>query len=162
MLNSARNITSGGQLKALIKVPLILVSVFIIFRIILEEMGFTTPITNIFGVIWLNFLVPIYLVFQLEKRSSLNWFKNLFAVVFFFTLCTRLMVMITYMLAYVLGWKAIRFSVEGGGGVGADSLMQGMIFIPFINLLLSVFVLTIIGVLLGSITLLIRRRTVSL
>ena len=147
-------------MKGLIKTPLIIAVVFIVGRILLELAGAPGAITHALGVTWLNLLVPIYLGFRIASAGSSSPFKSLFMPVFLFALYTRLIVMVTYMLAYVLNWDAYRFSLEGNGGVGHDSALQGMIVIPAMNLVLSVVGLTVIGMILGSLTLLIRRRTV--
>ena len=145
-------------MKGLIKVPLILAAVIIVVRIGLEQVGAPGTITFIFGVTWLHLPVPLYLGFRMAGAGGSSPFKDLFLAVFFFTLYTRLMVMVTYMLAYSLGWSASRFSVEGGGGVGAESALQGMLITPVGNLVLAVIVLSIIGMILGSFTLFIKRR----
>ncbi len=146
-------------MKALIKTPLIVVAVIIVARLALEGVGAPEMITTIVGVTWLHFLVPIYLGVRIAGAGGSNPFKDLFKAVFFFTLYTRLMVMVTYMLAYALGWSATRFSVEGGGGVGADSALQGMLTTPVLNFLATVIAGTILGMILGSIVLLIKRKT---
>ncbi len=145
-------------MKPLIKTPLILAAVIIVARLALEGVGAPGVITTIVGVTWLHFLVPIYLGVRIAGAGGSSPFKDLFMAVFFFTLYTRLMVFVTYALAYPLGWSASRFSVEGGGGVGSDSALSGMLIIPLGNLLLAVVVFPIIGMILGSITLLIKRK----
>ena len=146
-------------MKALIKTPLILAAVIIVARLGLEGVGARGMITMIVGVTWLHLLVPIYLGVRIAGAGGSSPFKDLFKAVFFFTLYARLMVMVTYILAYPLGWTATRFSVDGGGGVGAESALQGMLITPVTNLLIAVVALPIIGMILGSITLLIKRKT---
>ena len=148
-------------MKGLIKVPLILAVVIIVVRIGLEQVGAPGTITFIFGVTWLHLLVPLYLGFRIAAAGGSSPFKDLFLAVFFFTLYTRLMVMATYMLAYSLGWSASRFSVEGGGGVGAESALQGMLITPVLNCFFALVAGTILGMILGSITLFIKRRMAS-
>lgn len=148
-------------MKGLIKIPLTIASIVIVARIVLELVGAPIEITNILGVTWLNLVVPVYLGLCLGTNSGPSPFKTLFALVLQFTLYTRLMIMVTYMLAYGLDWRAFRFSVEGGGGVGHDSALQGIFVIPLINLVVIVVGGTIIGMILGSVTLLIKRRTIA-
>ena len=145
-------------MKGLIKIPLILAAVIIVARIGLEEVGAPGAVTLLFGVTWLHLLVPLYLGFRIAGGGGSRPFKDLFLAVFFFTLYTRLMVMVTYMLAYSLGWTASRFSVEGGGGVGAESALQGMLITPVLNCVFTLIAGTILGMILGSITLFIKRR----
>ena len=148
-------------MKGLMKIPLTIAAIVIVGRIVLELVGAPTAINNILGVTWLNLAVPVYLGFSLATDSGPSPFKELFALVLQFTLYTRLMVMVTYMFAYGLDWSAFRFSVEGGGGVGHDSALQGMFVTPLTHLVITVVGGTIIGVILGSVTLLIKRRTVA-
>ena len=145
-------------MKDLIKTPLILAAVIIVSRLGLEGVGAPGTILLIVGVTWLHFLVPIYFGVRIDGAGGSSPFKDLFKTVFFFTLYTRLMVMVTYILAYPLGLSATRFSVEGGGGVGAESALQGMVIIPGRNFLITIVVLPIVGMILGSITLLIKRK----
>ena len=142
----------------LIRTPLILAAVLIVARLALEGVGAPSVLTFIVGVSWLHLLVPIYLGLRIAGAGGSRPFKDLFMAIFLFTLFTRLIVFATYVLAYPLGWSAARFSVEGGGGVGAESALQGMLLIPGGNLVLSVIVGPIIGMILGSITLLIKRK----
>ncbi len=148
-------------MKGLIKIPLTIAAIVILARIVLELVGAPTAITNILGVTWLNLAVPVYLGFRLATDSGPSPFKELFALVLQFTLYTRLMVMGTYVLAYGLDWNAFRFSVEGGGGVGHDLALQGMFVTPLMNLVITVMGGTIIGMILGSVALLIKRRNVA-
>ena len=145
-------------MKALIKTPLILAAVIIVARLALEGVGAPGMITMIVGVTWIHFLVPVYLGFRIAGAGSSSPFKDLFKAIFFFTLYTRLMVMVTYILAHPLGLSATRFSVEGGGGVGAESALQGMVISPGRNFLITIVVLPIVGMILGSITLFIKRK----
>ena len=145
-------------MKPLIKTPLILAAVIIVARLALEGVGAPGAITTIVGVTWLHLLVPIYLGVRIAAAGSSRPFKDLFTAVFFFTLYLRLMVFATYVLAYPLAWSALRFSVEGGGGVGSESALWGMLIIPGRNLLGTVVAGPIIGMILGSITLLIKRK----
>ena len=130
----------------------------IVARLGLEGVGVPGTILLIVGVTWLHFLVPIYFGVRIDGAGGSSPFKDLFKTVFFFTLYTRLMVMVTYVIAYPLEWTATRFSVDGGGVVGADSALQGMLIIPVKSLLITVVVGTIIGMILGSITLVIKRK----
>ncbi len=145
-------------MNSLIKTPLILAAVIILARLALEAVGASSAITFIVGVSWLHLFVPIYLGLRVAGAGGSRPFKDLFMAIFFFTLFTRLMVFATYVIAYPLGWTANRFSLEGGGGVGAESALSGMLLIPGGNLILAVVVGPIIGMILGSITLLIKRK----
>ena len=64
------------------------------------------------------------------------------------------MVMITYMLAYAFHWKARRFAYPGGTVGENVNLWSGIFIIPLRTVLLWVVMATIVGMILGSITLL--------
>jgi hypothetical protein len=74
--------------------------------------------------------------------------------VLLFGVYTRVMVMVTYMAAYVLKWQAPRFSVSMGGNVGPDvSALQGLLVIPLRNALVWVVFAVVAGMIIGGITL---------
>ena len=137
------------------RVPLILAALILVVRILLEENGVGSGVTFILGVNWLYFLVPIY--FALKIRGD-HPFKDLFKQVLIYGVLTRLMIMVCYILAYQFNWGATRFSVAGGGGVGADTAFDGMVQAPLTGLAIGVVFALVIGMIIGSITLAIRRR----
>ena len=143
------------------RIPLILAVLFIVVRIVLEENGVSPTITNILGVNWLYFLVPIYFALQIARSGSGSPYKALFKQVLIFGVVTRLMIMISYMLAYQFGWSAVRFSVAGGGGVGSESALDGMLITPLTGLLLGTVAALVIGMITGSITLAVKRKSGS-
>ncbi len=145
-------------MKGLIKIPLILAAVIIVVRIGLEEVGAPGAVTNILGVNWLYLLVPIYFAFAIAGGGDPHPYKQLLKTQFVFVFLSRLMILVTYVLAYPLGWSAVRFSVAGGGGVGHESALQGMVLIPLFGLVVGTIIGTIIGMIIGSITLAIKRR----
>ena len=71
------------------------------------------------------------------------------------------MVMFTYMLAYIFSWKAPRFAYPGGTVGQNVSVLSGILIIPLRNLLGWVVAVTVIGMILGSITLLLKRKSAS-
>ncbi|MEE8586048.1 MAG: hypothetical protein V3T83_14485 [Acidobacteriota bacterium] len=137
------------------RIPLILAAVIIVVRILLEENGAGSGVTFILGVSWLHLLVPIYFALQITGDHP---YKGLFKQVLIYSIFTRLMVMVTYMLAYQFNWSATRFGVAGGGGVGADSALSGLVLAPLTNLAFWIIAAVVVGMITGSITLAIRRR----
>ena len=105
-------------MKALLKWPLIVTLTVIVLRIILEESGAPQSVNAIFGVAWLQLLMPFYFGVALAENRELPPFVTLAKLVVLYSLCARLMVFVTYSLAYVFQWSAPRFSVQGGGVVG--------------------------------------------
>jgi hypothetical protein len=67
------------------------------------------------------------------------------------------MVMITYMMAYVFNWTAPRF-IYPGGNIGPNvNALTGILLIPLRNILIWVVLATILGMIIGSITLFVKR-----
>lgn len=146
-------------MRDLLKIPLIIAAVIVVVRIALEEMGAPGVVNNIFGVNWLYLLVPIYFAVRIAGSGLARPYMELLKVVFVFALLTRLMVSVTYSLAYVFKWSAFRFSVAGGGVVGEGvTPLSGMLLTPLTSLAIGTVAGVIIGMIIGSITLAIALR----
>ncbi|RMD97195.1 MAG: hypothetical protein D6814_09975 [Calditrichaeota bacterium] len=141
-----------------LKWPLIIAVGLIVIRIVLEQLGAPEVVNNIFGVAWLYFLVPIYFAIQIRQHAEAGPVKSLLIHVSLFAVYTRLMVMVTYMLAYVFKWSAPRFHLQQGGVVGEGvTPLQGLLLIPLRNLVIWVVSATIIGMIIGGITLALKK-----
>ena len=149
-------------MKASMKLPLIIAAVIVVVRVILEQLGMPAAVNNIFGVAWLYFLVPVYFAVQISNAGDETPYKSLLKNTAFYTFYTRLMVLPTYSLAYMLQWQQPRFGINGGGVVGGDlSPLNGYLLYPVRNLFVWIIFATIIGMIIGGITLAIRRRAVA-
>ncbi len=142
-----------------IKVPLIITLVVIVVRILLEEMGAPGAISNIFSVAWLAFLIPIYFAVGMAASDEVHPYKALIKLIVFYGVGVRLMVAVSYSLAYLFQWSAFRFSTEGGGPVGEGvTALQGLLLTPAFNLLPGLIMAIGSGLLVGPATLAIRRK----
>ncbi len=139
-----------------IKVPLILTLVVIVVRILLEEMGAPGAISNIFSVAWLAFLIPIYFAVGMAASDEAHPYKALIKLIVFYGVGVRLMVAVSYSLAYLFQWSAPRFS--GGGGGEEVTALQGLLLTPAFNLLPGLIMAIGSGLLVGPATLAIRRK----
>ncbi len=140
-----------------IKGPLILTLVVIVVRILLEEMGAPGVITNILGVFWLAFPVAIYFGVGVAASQEAHPYKTLVKLIVVYGVCARLMVAVSYSLAYVFAWSAPRFS--GGGVVGEEvTALQGLLLMPAFNLVPGLIMAIGAGLLVGPATLAIRRK----
>jgi hypothetical protein len=138
---------------------LVLAAVLVVLRVVLEQIGAPESVNNVFGVAWLHFVVPIFFALAISKTAESKRFKELVKNLLIFSTITRLMIMPTYWLAYALQWTAPRFSLEMGGVVGEGvTPLQGYLVYPLRNALLWIIFATLIGMILGGITLLLRRR----
>jgi hypothetical protein len=138
-----------------VKGPLILTLVVIVIRILLEEMGAPSSLTGIFGVAWLAFLVAIYFAVGLAASGEAHPYKALIKLIVLYGVGARLMVAVSYSLAYVFGWSAPRFGLQGSEGVTA---LQGILLAPAFNLLPGLIMAIGAGLLVGPAVLAIRRK----
>ena len=138
-----------------IKGPLILTLVVIVVRILLEEMGAPGVITNILGVFWLAFPVAIYFGVGVAASQEAHPYKTLVKLIVVYGVCARLMVALSYSLAFVFAWSAPRFS--GGGVVGEEvTALQGFLLMPAFNMVPGLIMAIGAGLLVGPATLAIR------
>ncbi|KAA3620056.1 MAG: hypothetical protein DWQ05_04835 [Calditrichaeota bacterium] len=145
--------------KSMIRLPLILAAAVIIIRIILEQLGSPSVVNNIFGVAWFYFLVPVYFALEISKSGTASPYKSLFISLLLFIVYTRIMVMATYMLAWSLQWQAPRFSTDNGGVVGEGvTALQGLLITPITGAFFWVVSGVILGMIIGGITLVIKRK----
>jgi len=134
----------------------------IVVRIILEQFGAPETVNNLFGVAWLHLIMAVLFALRLAKAGEASPYKALFLNIVLFGIYTRLMVMLTYMAAYRFSWPAPRFSGKMGGNVGpAISPLQGYLVIPLRNALIWIVMATITGMIIGVITLWLRRRSTA-
>ena len=138
-----------------IKWPLILTLVVIAIRILLEEMGALSFISNIFAVAWLAFLIPIYFAAGLAASRESHQYKALAKLIVLYGVCARLMVAVSYSLAYVFGWSAPRFGLQGNDEVTA---LQGILLNPAFNMVPGLIMTIGSGLLIGPAVLAIRRK----
>ncbi|MCH8015404.1 MAG: hypothetical protein IH917_02125 [Acidobacteria bacterium] len=140
-----------------IKWPLILTLVVIVVRILLEEMGAPGAISNIFSVAWLAFLIPIYFAVGRAASAEAHPYKALAKLIVLYGVGVRLMVAVSYSLAYLFQWSAPRFS--GGGIVGEGvTALQGLLLMPAFNLVPGLIMAIGAGLLVGPAALAIRRK----
>ena len=142
-----------------LKWPLIVAATVVLLRIVLEQLGASDSINNLLGVAWLHVLAPFYLAYQIQASGSDRPYRALFKDLFLYTLYTRLMVLATYWMAYLWQWRSPRFLITQGGNVGEGiDPFQGYLLIPVRNLVVWIVMAMVVGMVLGSILLLIKRR----
>ncbi|MGH7594756.1 MAG: hypothetical protein ACREOI_00300 [bacterium] len=145
--------------KVNMKWPLVIAAILVVARIVFEQMGASENVNNIFGVAWLYFLAPIYFAVQIANSGVAKPFLELVKSTAIFTAYTRLMIMPTYWLAYMNGWTAPRFSITQGGVVGEGMTpLKAYLLIPVRNALIWTVFATVVGAIIGGITLAIKRR----
>ena len=145
--------------RKVMRIGVVIAAIIIVARIVLEQIGASQMINNIFGVAWLYFILPVLFALAIRAKEYASPYKTLLKDVVLFAVYTRVMVMVTYMAAYFLRWNAPRFALSMGGNVGDNvSLLSGLLFIPVRNALIWVVAATIVGMIIGSVTLLLNRK----
>jgi hypothetical protein len=144
--------------RSVMRTGLLVALVLIVLRIILEQLGAPEMANNVFGVAWLYPVIPVFFGLSIAGSGLPRPYRALLKDVFLFGVYTRLMVMITYMLAYVLRWQAPRFSTKLGGNVGDNiGFVNGFVFIPVRNAIIWVVFATLVGMAVGGITIRLRQ-----
>ena len=149
------NRVTGGLMKA----GVLVAACIIVVRIILEQMGSPESVNYIFGVAWLYLIFPVPFALNISASGEPGPFKALFKTLLLFGVYTRLMVMATYMMAYLLKWQAPRFGTKMGGNVGPDvGALQGLLLIPVRNALIWIVTATVVGMIIGGAVLFAKRK----
>ena len=147
------------NIKSLIRVPLIIAAIIIVARIISEQAGAPPWLNQVFGVTWLYLLIPFYFAVKITKSGEAKPFVTLLKTLAVFVLLSRILIALTYMIAFALSWSAPRFLVVNGGVVGEGiTPVEGYLLIPFQNLVLTTFAVTVIGMILGGIVMAVMRK----
>ncbi len=143
----------------IMKTGVIVAAIIVVVRIILEHVGAPASVNMVFGVAWLYLLLPICFALRIASAGEASPFKGLFMDVLLFGVYTRLMVMLTYIIAYFYKWQAPRFSASQGGNVGENiTPLMGAVVIPVRNAVIWVIFAAVVGMIIGGITLLIARK----
>ena len=144
------------QLMQLIKLPVAVAAAVVVIRVILELAGATGWLPNIFGVAWLDILVPIYLGIKIAEAGMPKPLLELIKAMLMYAVVARGLVAVTYILAYVFGWSSNRFQAV----IPSDATpLQGFITIPLTGMGFGLLSALLGAVVFGGLTLLIRRRT---
>lgn len=146
----------------MLKWPLLIAAGLVVARVISEQLGAPESINFVFGVVWLYFIVPFFFVSAIVRNGSIRPYLELLWNLFVFSLYTRLMVLPTYWLAYAFQWPAARFRLDAGGVVGEGvTALQGYLVYPVLNGLSWIPFAVIVGMILGSVALYVRRRRMA-
>jgi hypothetical protein len=136
-------------MKGILKGPLIIAAVLIVARIVAERLGASDGVTNSMSVVVFHVLIaPIYFAIRIARSDVARPYLTHLKLTALFAILARLMVVPTYWLAYALNWTTPRFTVEGGGVVGADNMMR-VILTPLVLVVVWTIASLIVGGLLG-------------
>jgi hypothetical protein len=146
--------------KGLLKWPLIIAAIVVVGRVVAERAGAPNWLSNSLSVAVLHMLiVPIYFGIRLGALEVRRPYLSLFANLAIYVVLVRLMVIPTYWLAYIYQWPEARFSATQGAGVVGEGVapVSAYLVIPFGTALSWVVGTVVVGGILGSICLAIRR-----
>jgi hypothetical protein len=148
-------------MKGILKWPLIIAAILIIGRILLEQAGAPGWLNNFVSVVILYvFIAPVYFAFRIANSGVERPYRALLKTIALFTALARSMVIPTYWLAYYFQWTAPRFSVQEGGNVGPNvTPLWGYVFIPFGAAVVWILISLVVGGLLGSLVIKVRRKS---
>ena len=146
---------TNNNLFALAKTPILVAAAFVVIRIVLEFAGVTGVIPQIFGVAWLDYLVPIYLAIKIHDSGAVKPFLTTIKAMFVYAIPARLMVAISYMLAYAMEWSIPRFQNVIGANASA---FRGFVEIPATGFAFGMATALVGAIVVGGATLLIKQR----
>ena len=150
-------------MKGLLKWPLIIAAILVAGRIISEQAGAPDRLNNLFSVVILYVMIaPLYFAFRIAGSAVERPYRALLKTIALFTALARSMVIPTYWLAYHFQWTAPRFSVREGGNVGPNvPPLVGYLVIPFAAAIVWILISLVVGGLLGSLVIKLKRKTPS-
>jgi hypothetical protein len=148
-------------MKGMLKWPLVIAAILVVGRIVLEQAGAPGWLNNLVSVVILYvFIAPLYFAFRIAGSGIEHPYRTLLKKTALFTALARSMVIPTYWLAYHFQWTAPRFSVEQGGNVGPNMTpLWGYVLIPFGAAVVWILISLIVGGLLGSLVIKMKRKT---
>lgn len=145
-----------SQRMALVKMPIFIGAAFVVIRVILELAGVTGMIPKIFGVTWLDILVPIYLAIQIHGRGEAKPFMELIKSMATYAIPVKFLVGLSYLLAHAFQWHGPRF----GAATSPDTTaLEGFVGIPGTTFIVGVITSLVAAAVIGGLTLLIKQRT---
>lgn len=143
------------NLSNLVKLPILVAAGVIVIRIVLEFANTPNGLTQIFGVAWLDILVPIYLALKIADSGMEKPFLSTIKAMLLYAIPARLMVAITYILAYAFDWTLSRFTIVIGSNA---TPLQGYLTIPATGFAFGIVSALIGAIVFGGLTLLIKQR----
>jgi len=150
-------------MKGILKWPLLIAFVVIVARVVLEQSGLPETTTNYVSAVALHLLIfPLYFAVRIGGSDVAHPYLTLLKTIFLYSALVRGMIVVTYWLAYIYQWPQSRFSVEAWGTVGEGiTPLRAFIINPLVLSISWIIGSVIVGGLLGSIVVAIRRRLVA-
>lgn len=150
--------STNQNLFALIKLPILVAVAVVVIRVVLELAGASGWLVRVFGVAWLDILVPIYLAMQISAARAEKPLWELIKAMLTYAVVARGLVAITYILAYSLNWSTPRFNAVIPENA---TPLQGFVTIPLTGLAFGLLTALVGALVFGGLTLLVLRRKVG-
>lgn len=149
-------------MKGILRWPLVIAAIFVIGRVVLEQLGAPETVNNKISVAVLYTVVfPVWFAMRIAGAGVNHPYLTLFRTIAVYTALVRLMIVPMYWLAYLYQWSAPRFSVGNAGVVGPGVTPLYALLFPFLLGAEWVIGALIVGGPLGSIVMAVKRRSVS-
>lgn len=146
----------------LVKLPLLLAFAIIVLRMVIEYLGAPLALQFVVGVAWLHILLPIYFARKIMEYGEERPFRSLMVATLYFTIPVRLVVALTYVIAYAFDWPGFRFTPEAFGPVGENmTALKGYLLLPLLNFVSWVIQAFALSAVIGGITLKLRKRSTT-
>lgn len=146
----------------LIRGPLVLAAAVVVLRLVLELAGAPNGVITAVGVAWLHMLVPIYFGLKIGEMRLERPFVLLMRATFYWALPVRLLIAVTYVLAYIYQIDSPRFRVSSLGPVGEGvSALQGYLLLPLANFISWMLYAMVLSAIFGGLTLKYQQRRCS-
>ena len=144
-------------LKGILKWPLIVAAIVVLFRVIVERAGAPHAISNLLSVAALTTVLgPLYFGLQIGLAGKPRPYLMLIQLVITYAVCARAMVLPTYWAARMLHWTEPRFA-----GVDAANPLVGFIALPLITAAVWIVASMVTGSAIGFITLALMRSRIK-
>jgi hypothetical protein len=144
-------------LKGILKWPLIVAAIVVLFRVIVERAGAPHAVSNLLSVAALTTVLgPLYFGLRIGLAGKPRPYLMLIQLVITYAVCARAMVLPTYWAARMLHWTEPRFA-----GVDAANPLVGFIALPLITAAVWIVASMVTGSAIGFITLALMRSRIK-
>ncbi|KAA3654575.1 MAG: hypothetical protein DWQ10_17675 [Calditrichaeota bacterium] len=144
-----------NNLFGIVKLPLLIAFAVIAIRLVLEFAGAPDAVNKIFGIAWLQIIVPVFFAFKIIENEFEKPFFALIKAILLFSVPVRLAIALTYSLAYYFKWTISRFAMVTGDNV---TPLTGYFTIPASAFAFNILAALIVGIITGGLTMYFKSR----
>jgi hypothetical protein len=146
-------------MEGLMRAPLVVAALVVAGRVVAERAGAPSSVSNLISAAALHTLIaPLYFAIRIGGSDVARPYLTFLKTTVVYALLVRLMVVVTYWLAYIFQWPETRFRADQQGVVGPDvTPFEAFVWVPLILTAGWLVGSVMVGGGLGSIVLLVRR-----